>query len=507
MVLSARPQEIRTSSGPRSHAAPRPAAVQCPRRALLRRAAVQRAGAPAAAQQQPLPQPPPQHREWAVIESPASSQDGEAGGSGSGVTTAAEGFHPWRWGSRVHYYTAGESGPALLLVHGFGVGGHHFERNFADLSRRFRVFAVDLLGQGASWPAADEAGAVEPDPELGALKYSAETWTLQLVEFVRDVVGGGPVYMAGNSLGGYLAVNLAAGHPGLVKGLVLLNATPFWSFRADSGRRGLFEAAGLDGTVPVPRAVRATIERLWWRNLSSPGTVKSLLSLVYASPVDDERLLERILEATQHPGAIQAFASIVLSPKTKRSFDENVRRLDCPVLLLYGQSDPWVVPLWGQRLKRAVPHAAYYELSNVGHCPHHEAPASVNRVLCEWITAAEERLAAAAAGAGAFSSDSYDDGGVGPAKSGGGGAGLAAAAAAAAAAAVAAGDPLLVDGPLRVGESMSVKERSGVEVLITHVEGAPRNVFERADAALWALRRRLGGGGAAAPSAADARAV
>lgn len=155
-------------------------------------------------------------------------------------------------------------------MHGFGVGGHHYERNLEQLSRHFRVFALDLLGQGASWP---ESSECEPDPELGPLMYrwvgaaacfrteqcicdccrrcrccshalthtldkknpslvysilSAEVWTVQLLEFLRDVAGvtpASPAYVAGNSLGGYLAVNLASNHQDLVKGVVLLNAS------------------------------------------------------------------------------------------------------------------------------------------------------------------------------------------------------------------------------------------------------------------------------------------
>jgi hypothetical protein len=234
--------------------------------------------------------------------------------------------------------------------------------------------------------------------------------------------------------------------------------------------------------VPVQPAVRAAIERLWWRNLSSPETVGGLLRLVYARPVDDERLLARILEATEHPAAIDAFSSIVLSPKSRRSFDESVAALACPVLLFYGAADPWVVPIWGQRFKRAVPHAAYYELSDVGHCPHHEAPNAVGRILADWIAAAERRLGAVAGSSSGAQGDA-----------------AATAATAAAAAAAAAGppgsgdddpnDPLLVGGPLRVGESLAVREAHGGDVTVTHVTGAPRNVFERLDFALFRLRR------------------
>ncbi|KAI8465207.1 MAG: Alpha/Beta hydrolase protein [Monoraphidium minutum] len=408
----------------------------------------------------------------------AESVESADGGEGpAGAPVFHEGHYEWRWGSRIRYYSAGDSGPPLLLVHGFGVGGYHFDRNFAQLSRHFRVFALDLLGQGGSWPADT---AVGPDPELGPLMYSADVWTLQLQEFLTSIAGAGPgcpAYVAGNSLGGYLAVNLAGSRPDLVKGLVMLNATPFWSFRTPGQALGLMEGIGLDGTVPVPKTVKTLIERLWWRSLSSPTTVESLLSLVYAGPINDARLLARILEATEHPGAIDAFASIVLSPKTARSFDENLAALSCPVLLCYGRDDPWVVPIWGQRFKRAVPHAAYYELSDVGHCPHHEAPNAVNHVLTNWIHAVETRLASLGSSSGADAAAISSGGGGG----GGGEVGSSSG----------GGDPLLVDGPLRVGESLRIAEARGSEVVVSHVAGAPRNVFERADAAVFAAGRWL----------------
>ena len=109
--------------------------------------------------------------------------------------------------ARIHYVTRGESGPRLLLVHGFGVGEYHFERNVADLARDHRVWAVDLLGQGASWP-------LGPVDRGAGLQYSLDTWTAQLAFFVREVIyDAGAVYVAGNSLGGLLAVSLAHTHP------------------------------------------------------------------------------------------------------------------------------------------------------------------------------------------------------------------------------------------------------------------------------------------------------
>lgn len=48
-------------------------------------------------------------------------------------------------------------------------------------------------------------------------------------------------------------MNLAARHPDAVKGLVLLNATPFWSQRPPSGKEGLLWRLLPAATVPVPQ--------------------------------------------------------------------------------------------------------------------------------------------------------------------------------------------------------------------------------------------------------------
>ena len=77
----------------------------------------------------------------------------------------------------------------------------------------------------------------------------------------------------------------------------MVSALRRWSRRPTRARA---RAAG--ALLPLPQRVKSLIERLWWRNLSNPATVESLLSLVYARPVDDERLLSRILQATEHPG-------------------------------------------------------------------------------------------------------------------------------------------------------------------------------------------------------------
>lgn len=76
----------------------------------------------------------------------------------------------------------------------------------------------------------------------------------------------------------------------------------------------------------------------------------------------DDKLLSNILAATQHELALDAMASIIFSPGTVQRFGKLAADARCPSCLIYGRHDPWVRPVWGQRLKRLVPHAAYFEV-------------------------------------------------------------------------------------------------------------------------------------------------
>ena len=92
----------------------------------------------------------------------------------------------------MHFERAGTTGPVLLLLPGFGVSSFHFRAQLDALSKTHRVFAMDFLGQGDSWPY---------DADAQRLQFSAELWARQVQAFVEGVLGGEPVFIAGNSLG------------------------------------------------------------------------------------------------------------------------------------------------------------------------------------------------------------------------------------------------------------------------------------------------------------------
>lgn len=104
----------------------------------------------------------------------------------------------------------------------------------------------------------------------------------------------------------------------------------------------------------------------------------------------DERLVKDILKPTEHRHGHAAFTSILFAPKAPLNFEGYLERVKAPILMLYGANDPWVTPSWGQKAKRQRPDARYIEISPAGHCPHHEAPETVNTLVSEWVAELEQ---------------------------------------------------------------------------------------------------------------------
>ncbi|KAJ4972402.1 hypothetical protein NE237_005501 [Protea cynaroides] len=122
----------------------------------------------------------------------------------------------WNWrGYPIRYQYSGNSGPALVLVHGFGANSDHWRKNIPVLAKSHRVYSIDLIGYGYS---------AKPNPrEFGVNPfYTFETWANQLNEFCIDVVKDEAFFIC-NSIGGLVGLQAAVMEPQICKGIVLLN--------------------------------------------------------------------------------------------------------------------------------------------------------------------------------------------------------------------------------------------------------------------------------------------
>ncbi|MBW4634025.1 MAG: alpha/beta fold hydrolase [Iphinoe sp. HA4291-MV1] len=291
----------------------------------------------------------------------------------------------WQWrGQRIYYVKAGEPNtqcPPLLLVHGFGASCDHWRKNITRLYNDFEVFAIDLLGFGRS-----------AKPKL---EYSGDLWRDQLSDFITEVIGQKAV-LAGNSLGGYASLCVAAQRPDAAAGLVLLNsAGPF------SENQSSPEPEALQTQIEPPKtneqlqkllgdAVRWIFQQplaqfFLFQYIKQPRIIRRTLEKVYLdkSAITDQ-LVEEIYRPACDSGAFDVFSSVFSTPQGEK-VDTLLKQLTCPLLLLWGEADPWVnARERSKKFRQYYPELTEYFL-RAGHCPHDEIPDEVNRLLRDWV--------------------------------------------------------------------------------------------------------------------------
>ncbi len=276
-------------------------------------------------------------------------------------------------------------GPAVLLVHGFGASTDHWRYNIPVLSREFEVHAIDLLGFGRS-------------AKPSELDYGGELWKEQVVAYVKERIRR-PTVIVGNSLGGYAALAAGAALEAESAGVVLLNAAGYFSDEKLSrkpttlnARLRQFIALGLSRDLLVKWLFYPLIQRLIFENLRRPGVIRSTLQQVYIDPTNvDDDLVESIRRPSLDPGAFQVFRKVFQARGLKgKPIDELFKDLQAPLLLLWGDRDPWLRNAKAKQDKfRSFAQQASLEFKEVlltaGHCPHDEIPERVNEEMLSWL--------------------------------------------------------------------------------------------------------------------------
>ncbi|MFF9896090.1 alpha/beta fold hydrolase [Streptomyces longispororuber] len=247
------------------------------------------------------------------------------------------------------------SGAPLLLLHGIGHHRQAWDPVVGILAARHDVIAVDLPGFGAS-PALPEG-----------LPYDLATVVPVLGSFC-EALGIGRPHVAGNSLGGLLALEL--GRVRLVRSVTALSPAGFWT---QAERRYAFTTLlamrRIAMAMPLP-----TIERL---SRSAAGRT-ALTSTIYARPA--RRAPEAVVAETLALRHATGFEP-TLSAGRRVVFRDDVPGL--PVTIAWGTRDRLLLRRQGLRAKRAVPDARLVRLPGCGHVPMNDDPARVARVILD----------------------------------------------------------------------------------------------------------------------------
>ncbi|BBN18610.1 hypothetical protein Mp_8g03940 [Marchantia polymorpha subsp. ruderalis] len=273
----------------------------------------------------------------------------------------------WLWrGHKINYAVAG-CGEPIILVHGFGGNVGHFARLVSYLAEEHRVYAVDLLGFGAS------------EKPLEA-NYGPELWGEQIQDFANEFADEGAV-LVGNSIGS-LTVLAAAAMMGdeAVRGVVLLNCA------GAMNRKGLAQDGVLLRIIsPIFVAVeyllqKPDIAKFLFNRFRSKENVKKILTDQAYRNTDavTDQLVDILHHPSTEPGALEVFVKVFTGEPGPRP-EALMPKIKAPLLLLWGDKDRWTpangpVANYFRRLGDERGNVYVETLPDVGHCPHDDRP-------------------------------------------------------------------------------------------------------------------------------------
>ncbi len=246
-------------------------------------------------------------------------------------------------GVDVHYRDEGQ-GPPLVLVHGSSSSLHTWDGWVAKLSVHRRVIRLDLPGYGLTGPA--------PDKDYSSHRYA------KVVAGLLDQLGIAQADVAGNSLGGRVALTLALEQPARVRRLVLIDSAGLRGERLPA----IFRLAG----IPVLNGL------LRW--VTPRAVVRANLNEVYGDKARlTDSVVDRYYDMTLREGNRQATIDR-FSHLSDPDLDDRLREIHVPVLLEWGERDAWIPLTSAHRLQAGIAGSKLVTYPDGGHVPMEELP-------------------------------------------------------------------------------------------------------------------------------------
>jgi pimeloyl-ACP methyl ester carboxylesterase len=249
-------------------------------------------------------------------------------------------------GIRVFYEDTGSGDPPMVFVH--GIGNHtHFAAQAGHFSGSHRVIAPDLPGFGRS---------DAPERDYGIAAFAADiSWLCDELDLSRPVI-------IGHSMGGAVALEVAAARPDLPSAIVMLDPIPI---------------------APLP-ALAAQREQLA-EALAGPAFSEVFRQFAEArmfQQTDDPVLRARIVDdmcATPQHVLAPTFASL-----SRWTGEDAASRIAIPVLLITAGDG---LPADMARTRELLPKLQHCRAVGAGHFAHAMAPDQINTMIDEFLVA------------------------------------------------------------------------------------------------------------------------
>jgi pimeloyl-ACP methyl ester carboxylesterase len=259
------------------------------------------------------------------------------------------------------YWSAGEKGSTVILLHGVGCSVEYWEGNIAALAREHRVFAVDIVGFGRT-----------DKPEV--------VYTFQLgADFVLDfmnAMGIDRASLVGNSMGGAISMTVAAQAPERVKKVVLV------------GPVGLGR-----GLSPVMRLMTLPMIGEVLTKPGRQGVVQQMQLCLYDPSQASDDFIDRVAAIGILPGNQRSFLSALRSgvniigvkKGVLADFSARLKKIKTPILVIWGRQDAVLPVSEGEAAVESMANVRFHLMDRAGHLPQIDKPEEFNATVLDFL--------------------------------------------------------------------------------------------------------------------------
>ena len=255
-------------------------------------------------------------------------------------------------GTKIFYQVRGEGEPLVLLM-GFGADGNVWEKHVAEYEKHFKCILIDNRGVGKSdQPKGPYSTKMMADDAVAVMNHAG-------IENAR---------VAGISMGGAIAQELALNYPDKVKCLALISTWPKFNNYA--------------------KTVYENLKKL--RVTSKPDEFMELLQLWIFAPPFYEHGMDDLKEG-------QAGAASNPNPQTRDGFEgqldacinhdavSRLPQIKIPTLITVGDMDIFTPPAFSEVLHEGIKNSIYITFPEGGHVHHWEDLPRFNQVTTEFL--------------------------------------------------------------------------------------------------------------------------
>jgi len=260
----------------------------------------------------------------------------------------------------IRYQKTGD-GPPMLLLHTIRTQLEYFRSLAPTLAKSHTVYAIDLPGHGHS-PIDPRARFDEPYLRGG------------VIDFI-ETLGLNDVTLVGESIGGALALTVAATIPQRIKRVFAINPYDYETRFGDGIRRGNLLSNIIIGSVQIPviGPIMAALEN------------KMVLGGIMNGGFHDPRkfppdLLAEYVRVSHRPGYRRAARKVLAGWQSWAKARDQYASISAPVTLIYGDTD-WSRPNERERTLALVPNARRFTLKYTGHFSAVESPVELARII------------------------------------------------------------------------------------------------------------------------------